>query len=87
MAETAGDLGARVTRARLERGVTQAQLAEYLHVKQASISMLESGELEPTDHFQAALEAWLASGSSPRRPAPRGPREHYVTQSRSTIRR
>lgn len=78
-------LGERVTRARLERGMTQGQLAERLHVKQASISMLESGELEPTEGLASQLKAWLASGAGPKNPAPRGPREHY--KKRSTIQR
>jgi DNA-binding XRE family transcriptional regulator len=58
--------------------MTQGQLAEYLRVRQATVSMLESDELEPSDGLAEMIERWLASGAGPRKKSERGP---YKTRS------
>lgn len=70
MADT---LGTRVARARVDRGMTQAQLAERLRVKQSMISMLEADEAEPGDGLRKVIKQWLDSGAGPRAKPSRGP--------------
>lgn len=43
--------GHQITRLRIERGLTQAQLAEMVGTKQPSIARLESGETPPNLSF------------------------------------
>lgn len=80
-------LGARVAAARSERQMTHAELAERLHVKPASISMIESGEMEPTEDLRGRLKAWMASDGTPRRTSPSRVREGAETKRRTTIQR
>lgn len=55
-------LGDRLRRARIERGVTEAELATRLGIRQSAVSMLEAGEMEPSDDLVTRVKAWLASG-------------------------
>ncbi len=66
-------LGSQIEKARTERGMTQKQLAEYLRVKQATVSMIEEGSLEPGEGLEKLLRTWLASGAGPRKKPARGP--------------
>lgn len=69
-------LGERLRRARLERDVTEAQLAARLGIRQSALSMLESGEMEPGDDLASRAKAWISSGSGaggPSNKAARGP--------------
>lgn len=65
-------LAAELARVRKERNVTQGQLAAYLHVKQATVSMFESGELEITPELSARISEWVRSGKGVTNGAPRG---------------
>ena len=49
----------RLTRARLDAGLTQAQLAERIGTKQSSISRLEGGDAEPSFDMLRRLAAAL----------------------------
>jgi ribosome-binding protein aMBF1 (putative translation factor) len=86
------DAGQRIAAARKDRNMTQGQLANELRIKQATLSMIESGELEPSDDMRRSIKAWIDSGKGPREKAPRGPyRTHshdegaVVRQKRKTI--
>ena len=74
-------------RARLDRKMTQAQLADVLGVKQAMVSMFESGDERGRygDDLVKRIEAWIRSGRGPRLKAPRGPRGPYRTRKRTTL--
>jgi DNA-binding XRE family transcriptional regulator len=48
-----------IARLRIERGLTQAQLAELVGTKQPSIARLERGDREPTLSFLRKLAAAL----------------------------
>lgn len=50
-------------------GMNKSQFARALHVSPALISMIESGDREPTDNFMITVRA-LASGSQPPSPEP-----------------
>ena len=75
-------LAAAMEKARKDRGVTQGQLAERLHVKQAMVSMIESGEAEYSEELAGRIRGWIDSGAGPLTPPKRGP---YKT--RTTIQR
>lgn len=77
------DLLARMAKARVDRKMTQAQLADRLGVKQAMVSMMEKGEEVPGGDLVKRIKAWLDSGQGARVSAPRGPRGNY--NKRSTI--
>lgn len=70
-------LGERLAKARVERNVTQKQLAAHFRVQQAAISMLESGELDPSDGLAKLAEDWIKSGRGVTIAAPRGARGNY----------
>jgi hypothetical protein len=72
-----------MTKARLDRDVTQAQLAERLGVRQSVVSMLESGEMSLPGDLGDRIKAWIDSGAGAKRKAPRGPRGNY--KKRSTV--
>jgi transcriptional regulator with XRE-family HTH domain len=74
-------LGARMAKARTERGMTQAQLAERLHVRQAMVSMIEANEAEYSDELAKRIRSWVDSGAGPKTPSARGP----YTKKRTTI--
>ncbi len=81
-----GPLGARMKQARIDRGMTQPQLAEVLHVRQSMVSMIESGEevddgVAYSDELAKAIKAWIASGAGPKKKSPRGP----YSKSRTTL--
>lgn len=69
----------RMKRARLERDMTEAQLAQALRVRQSAVSMVESGELEVSQELAKNIEAWIASGKG----APKTKRGPY--QKRRTL--
>lgn len=48
-----------IARLRLERGLTQAQLAELVGTRQPSIARLERGQTQPTFEFLARVAAAL----------------------------
>jgi len=75
------NLRQRMAKARLERGVTQAQLAERLHVKQAMISMIEAGEADYSQELAGRIRGWIDSGAGAPKKSPRGP----YHKTRSTI--
>ena len=75
-------LAGAMKKARLERGVTGTQLAERLHIKQAMVSMIESGEAEYSEELAGRIRGWIDSGAGPLTPPKRGP---YKT--RTTIQR
>lgn len=75
-------LASRMNKTRVERKMTQQQLADRLHVKQAMVSMIEAGESVPGDELSTRIKAWIASGAGPRSKSARGP---YATKKRSTI--
>jgi transcriptional regulator with XRE-family HTH domain len=66
-------IGDRMRKARLDRGMTQPQLAKYLRVGQAMLSMIESGEAEASDDLARRISDWIASGKGPQEQAKRGP--------------
>ena len=70
---TADPLGARMEKARTERNMTQAQLAERLGVRQAMVSMIEAGEAEYSDDTAKRIKSWIDSGQGPKMPSARGP--------------
>jgi len=86
MADEGAGLGAQVAAARAERQVSRTELAKRLHVKPSSISMIEEGQMEPSDDLGMRLKAWMASDRTPRRDAPRHVREGE-TKRRTTITR
>ena len=71
-------LAKKMTEARKERGVTQNQLAERLHVKQAMVSMIETGEAEYSEELAGRIRGWIDSGAGPLAKPARGP---YKTRS------
>lgn len=79
MADT---FGQRVAKARKDRGMTQAQLAERLHVKQSMVSMIETDEAEYSDELRKVIKQWLDSGAGATAKPTRGP---YKVQQRSTL--
>lgn len=62
--------------------MTQAQLAERLHVKQSMVSMIETDEAEYSDELRKVIKQWLDSGASATAKTARGP---YKVQQRSTL--
>ena len=70
---------------RMDRKMTQAQLAERLGVKQAMVSMMEEGSEDPGPDLAARIKAWIDSGAGAKTKAPRGPRGNYQTKKRTTI--
>jgi transcriptional regulator with XRE-family HTH domain len=70
-------LGQRLSSARVERNVTQKQLAQHFHVQHSTISMVESGELEPSEGLVKLIKDWIASGKGITMSAPRGARGNY----------
>ena len=71
--KTEPGMGTKVASARRERGMTQEQLAGELRIKQASLSMIESGELDIGKDLKGRIEGWLESGKGARSKAARGP--------------
>lgn len=66
----------RMATARKDRGMTQKQLADHLKVKQATVSMLETGELsvdEIGEGLTKLIKDWIDSGAGPRKKPARGP--------------
>lgn len=69
-----GSLADRMKDARVKRAATQAQLADLLHVKQATVSMFEAGELSAiSDDLAQRIQSWIDSGKKPPQKAKRGP--------------
>lgn len=66
-------LAKKMEAARKERGVTQGQLAERLHVKQAMISMIEGGEAEYGEELAGRIRGWIESGAGAPKKSARGP--------------
>lgn len=58
LARTSRQIGAVVRRARKQRGLSQVQLGEKTHRRQATISSLEAGE--PTTELQTLLDVVAA---------------------------
>lgn len=67
------DLPKRMRRARLDRNMTQPQLAEVLGIGQPMVAMIEKGEEEPGGKLAERIGAWLASGRGARMKSARGP--------------
>lgn len=84
----------RMKTARLERNMTQIQLADRLGVRQSMVSMIESGEVtedarDATDQYGGALakriDAWIESGSGPTKKTVRGPYKKTKPKARTTL--
>ncbi len=67
------DLGNRMAKARVDRGVTQGDLAKRLGVRQAMVSMIESGEAEYSEDLAGRIKTFINSGAGPTQKSPRGP--------------
>jgi transcriptional regulator with XRE-family HTH domain len=52
-------------RTRLDRKITQAQLAEMLGVSQEMISMVESGAKDMPSDLASIVQRWMATGRVP----------------------
>lgn len=66
-------LARRMVSARIERKMTQPQLAEVLGIGQPMLSMIED-EVKPIGgELEKRINAWLASGRGPRVKSARGP--------------
>lgn len=65
-------LGRSLRTKRLERDVTQAQVAKALGTQQSMIAMVEDGSVEPADELLGKIRRWIASGHTPGK-AKRGP--------------
>jgi len=81
-------LAARMQKARIDRNMTQGQLAERLRVRQSMVSMIENGEevedgVKYSDELASRIKSWIDSGAGPAKKSPRGP---YAKQ-RVTIKR
>ena len=70
-------IGERLAKARVDRNVTQKQLAAHLHISQAALSMIETGELDPEDGTWRLIDGWIKSGGGVTIQAPRGARGNY----------
>ena len=57
-------IGRKLRTKRLERDVTQAQLAKTLSTQQSMIAMVEEGTAEPGDELLGKMSRWLASGGT-----------------------
>jgi len=86
----ADSIAHRMAKARVDRGMTQGQLADRLGVKQSMVSMIETGEVtrdadEETERYSEGLEkrirSWIDSGAGPTKKSPRGP----YAKKRTTI--
>ncbi len=75
----ASGLPERMRKARIDRGMTQRELADYLHVKQAAVSMIESGEDHPDEGLSSRISSWIGSGGAPKTSTPRGPYKKRAT--------
>ena len=52
-------IGTRLRDARIERGLTQAEVADIVAVTANYIARVERGEREPSPIFAALIELWL----------------------------
>jgi len=82
------ELAARMKKARLDRGMTQGQLADKLRIRQSMVSMIEDGEeLEDGEIYGVDLgkriAAFIESGAGPTTKTPRGPYKSRITLPRS----
>jgi transcriptional regulator with XRE-family HTH domain len=66
-------LGARLAEVRKERGVTQADLAKRLGVRQAMVSMIETNEAEYGEDLARRIKTFIDSGAGATQKSPRGP--------------
>lgn len=66
-------LATAMEKARKERGVTQGQLADRLHIKQAMISMIETGEADYGSELAGRIQGWIDSGAGASKKSARGP--------------
>ena len=78
-------LAAKMAKARVERGVTQGQLAERFHIRQSMLSMIETGEENESPELAGRMRAWIDSGAGAQKKSPRGPRGNYERKTRTTI--
>jgi transcriptional regulator with XRE-family HTH domain len=67
------DLPKRMKRARLDREMTQPQLADVLGIGQPMVAMIEDGTEHPSSKLEERISAWIASGRGPRVKSARGP--------------
>ncbi len=74
-----GPLASRIEKARKERGMTQGQLAERMHMKQSMVSMIESGEEAISQELAGRMKAWIDSGAGPAKKSARGPYKTRTT--------
>ena len=77
-------LATRMAKARTDRGMTQGQLAEKLGVRQAMVSMIETGEAEYGEDLGKRIKTFIDSGAGPATKPPRGPYKDGVSQKRRT---
>ena len=67
------DIGRRLRKARLERNITQTQLASVLGCSQEMIVFIENGQKEPGMVLLPKINKWISSGAGGKGVAPRGP--------------
>jgi transcriptional regulator with XRE-family HTH domain len=65
-------IGRKLRTKRLERDVTQAQLAKALDTEQSMVAMVEAGTAEPGDDLLGRMNRWISSGTTSTK-AKRGP--------------
>ena len=58
-------LGRALRTKRLERDVTQAQVAKALQTQQSMIAMVEEGSADPGDELTSRIKRWISSGTVP----------------------
>ena len=62
MKDSRQELGARIRNARKAKGLTQAQLAEKIGIKRATLSKYETGAIEPSITHLSVIASWLGVG-------------------------
>jgi transcriptional regulator with XRE-family HTH domain len=67
------NLARRLRKARLDRNITQPQLAAMLGCSQEMLSRIEAGDREPGLGLLPKIQKWLASGKGAPTKAPKGP--------------
>lgn len=78
------DIPAEMAKARTERGMSKEQLAEKLGVRQAMVSMIETGEAEYSDELGKRIKTFIDSGAGPATKPARGPYKDGVSQKKRT---
>lgn len=70
-------IGEELAKVRVQRNVTQKQIADHFRVSHSMISMVETGELECPEGLATLIRNWIKSGGGVTISAPRGARGNY----------